>query len=138
MRCGRSMQQVSARGPGTSDADTTGAGRRAAGRRRRRTGADIPAAARRRVSAEAVRQAHERLLPPASTISRSSASRRYIKSFPKSDHADDAQVYIGNRYLQDGKNDKAVEAYDLAIRTYPERQRDSRRVLQEGARAARI
>ncbi|MEP7306720.1 MAG: outer membrane protein assembly factor BamD [Acidobacteriota bacterium] len=43
----------------------------------------------------------------------------FIRSFPKSDMADDAQVYIGNAYLQDGKNDKAVEAYDLAIRTYP-------------------
>jgi tol-pal system protein YbgF len=43
----------------------------------------------------------------------------FIRSFPKSDKADDAQVYIGNAYLNDGKNDKAVEAYDLAIRTYP-------------------
>jgi tol-pal system protein YbgF len=43
----------------------------------------------------------------------------YIRSFPKSDMADDAQVAIGNSYLQDGKNEKAVEAYDLAIRTYP-------------------
>jgi tol-pal system protein YbgF len=43
----------------------------------------------------------------------------YIKSFPRSDLADDAQVYIGNSYLQAGKNEKAVEAYDLAIRTYP-------------------
>ena len=43
----------------------------------------------------------------------------YIKSFPKSDLADDAQVNICSAYVQDGKNDKAVEAYDLAIRTYP-------------------
>jgi tol-pal system protein YbgF len=43
----------------------------------------------------------------------------YVKSFPRSDLADDAQVYIGNSYLQAGKNEKAVEAYDLAIRTYP-------------------
>ena len=43
----------------------------------------------------------------------------YIKSFPKSDLADDAQVNICMAYLQDGKNDKAVEACDLAIRTYP-------------------
>jgi len=42
----------------------------------------------------------------------------FIRSFPKSDKADDAQVYIGNAYLQDGKYDKAVEAYDVAIRTY--------------------
>jgi TolA-binding protein len=43
----------------------------------------------------------------------------YIKSFPKSDQADDAQVNICSAYLQDGKNEKAVEACDLAIRTYP-------------------
>jgi tol-pal system protein YbgF len=43
----------------------------------------------------------------------------YIKSFPRSERADDAQVYIGNSFLQAGKYDKAVEAYDLAIRTYP-------------------
>ena len=43
----------------------------------------------------------------------------YIRSFPKSDQADDAQVNICMAYLQDGKNDKAVEACDLAIRTYP-------------------
>lgn len=43
----------------------------------------------------------------------------YIKSFPKSDQADDAQVLICNAYLTDGKYDKAVEACDVAIRTYP-------------------
>ena len=43
----------------------------------------------------------------------------YIKSFPKSDKADDAQVYICASYLNDGKNEKAVESCDLAIRTYP-------------------
>jgi len=43
----------------------------------------------------------------------------YIKSFPKSDMADDAQVLICNAYLTDGKYDKAVEACDVAIRTYP-------------------
>jgi tol-pal system protein YbgF len=43
----------------------------------------------------------------------------YIRSFPKSDRANNVQVLIGNSYLQAGKNDKAVEAYDKAIRTYP-------------------
>ena len=43
----------------------------------------------------------------------------YIRSFPKADQADDAQVNICMAYLQAGKNDKAVEACDLAIRTYP-------------------
>jgi TolA-binding protein len=43
----------------------------------------------------------------------------YIRSYPKSDLADDAQVNICAAYVQDGKNEKAVEACDLAIRTYP-------------------
>jgi TolA-binding protein len=43
----------------------------------------------------------------------------YIKSFPKSDKADDAQVSICNAYIQDKKYDKAAEACDLAIRSYP-------------------
>lgn len=41
-----------------------------------------------------------------------------IKYFPKSERAADAQVYIGHSYLQAGRNDKAVEAYDTAIRSY--------------------
>ena len=43
----------------------------------------------------------------------------YIKSFPGSDRADDAQVLIGNAYLQQGKYEQAAAAYDAAIRTYP-------------------
>ncbi len=43
----------------------------------------------------------------------------YIKSFPKSDKADDAQVSICTAYVQDGKPDKAVAACDMAIRMYP-------------------
>jgi tol-pal system protein YbgF len=43
----------------------------------------------------------------------------YIKNFPKSDWADDAQVNICSAYLNQGKYDKAVEACDTAIRTYP-------------------
>jgi TolA-binding protein len=43
----------------------------------------------------------------------------YIKHFPKSERADDAQVAICASYLNDNKNQKAVEACDLAIRTYP-------------------
>jgi TolA-binding protein len=42
----------------------------------------------------------------------------YIKSFPTSDQADNAQVYIATAYLIDGKNQEAIEAADLAIRTY--------------------
>ena len=46
--------------------------------------------------------------------------QQYIKDFPNSEFADDAQVTIGNSYLnQPGHNQQAVDAYDLAIRTYP-------------------
>lgn len=43
----------------------------------------------------------------------------YIKSFPQAQDADDAQLYIGNAYLQQGNNEKANESYDALIRTYP-------------------
>lgn len=46
---------------------------------------------------------------------------QFIKDFPKSEDADNAQVMIGNSYLNQtpGKNKEALDAYDLAIRTYP-------------------
>lgn len=44
----------------------------------------------------------------------------YVKSFPRSDTADEAQVYICSAYLNDGNYEKAVETCDVAIRTYPE------------------
>ena len=43
----------------------------------------------------------------------------YIRNFPKSDSADDAQVMICAAYLSDKKYQKAVDACDTAIRTYP-------------------
>jgi TolA-binding protein len=43
----------------------------------------------------------------------------YIRNFPKSDSADDAQVMICAAYLNDKKYQKAVDACDSAIRTYP-------------------
>ena len=43
----------------------------------------------------------------------------YVKSFPKADLADDAQVMICASYLNDKKDQNAVEACDVAIRTYP-------------------
>jgi TolA-binding protein len=43
----------------------------------------------------------------------------YIREFPKSDQADNAQVDIGNSYMNANKYDKALEAFDKAIRTYP-------------------
>ena len=54
-----------------------------------------------------------------STIWRSTAFRPTSRNFPRSDWADDAQLYICKSYLLDGKNDKAVEACDAVIRNYP-------------------
>ncbi len=43
----------------------------------------------------------------------------YIRQFPQSDRADNAQVNIGNAYMYQNKYDKALEAFDTAIRVYP-------------------
>jgi len=45
--------------------------------------------------------------------------QEFIKAFPKSEMADDAQVAICNAYLQDHKDQQAVDACDQAIRNYP-------------------
>jgi TolA-binding protein len=45
--------------------------------------------------------------------------QEFIKAFPRSELADDAQVSICNAYLNDHKDQQAVDACDLAIRTYP-------------------
>jgi tol-pal system protein YbgF len=43
----------------------------------------------------------------------------YIKTFPQSQDADDAQYYVGNCYLNQGKYERAIDAYNLTIRNYP-------------------
>ena len=43
----------------------------------------------------------------------------YLRSFPKSDRAPDAQVKVGQSYYMAGNKAKALEAYDKAIRDYP-------------------
>lgn len=43
----------------------------------------------------------------------------FIKSFPRSEQADQAQYYIGESLLLDGKFDAAVAAYDRVIANYP-------------------
>jgi TolA-binding protein len=43
----------------------------------------------------------------------------FIRTFPKSDLSDDAQVYICRAYLNDHKDQQAADACDTAIRTYP-------------------
>lgn len=44
----------------------------------------------------------------------------FIKSFPRSEQADQAQYYIAESYLIDGKFDQAVAAYDKVIANYPD------------------
>jgi tol-pal system protein YbgF len=43
----------------------------------------------------------------------------YLRYFPKSDRAADAQVKIGQSYYMAGNKTKALEAFDKAIRDYP-------------------
>lgn len=43
----------------------------------------------------------------------------YIRDYPKSDKADDAQLLIGRSYVNAAKYDRAVEAFDKLIRGYP-------------------
>ncbi len=43
----------------------------------------------------------------------------YLKTFPKSDLADDAQYYIGETHYMSGRFQDAVAAYDLVIERFP-------------------
>jgi len=43
----------------------------------------------------------------------------YLRSFPRSEAADDAQFYIGECQYADGKFTDALEAYNRVISTYP-------------------
>jgi tol-pal system protein YbgF len=43
----------------------------------------------------------------------------YLRTFPKTDKADDAQFYIGEAYQLDGKFKDAVAAYDKVIADFP-------------------
>jgi tol-pal system protein YbgF len=43
----------------------------------------------------------------------------YIRDFPTSDQADDAQVFIGKALQLDGKCEQALLAFEKAIRSYP-------------------
>ena len=43
----------------------------------------------------------------------------FLKDFPTSTQAPNAQFYIGRAYLNDAKYDKAVDAFDKVIRNYP-------------------
>jgi tol-pal system protein YbgF len=43
----------------------------------------------------------------------------YVKTFPQSPQAPDAQLHVGNSYFQLGKYEQAIQAFDAVIRTYP-------------------
>ena len=43
----------------------------------------------------------------------------YLRTFPRSDLADEAQFYIGECHYADGKNQEAVQAYTQVITNYP-------------------
>ncbi|MCC7127106.1 MAG: tetratricopeptide repeat protein [Acidobacteria bacterium] len=43
----------------------------------------------------------------------------YLRSFPRSEAADDAQFYIGECHFADGKYSDAMEAYNRVIANYP-------------------
>ena len=47
----------------------------------------------------------------------------YIRSFPKSEQADDAQFYIGEAYQLDGKMREALAAYERVASDYPQSNR---------------
>ncbi len=89
----------------------------------------LPASGRRRRSCSMARSP---TTSPASTISRRMGFESYVKTFPQSPEAPDAQLRVGNSYLQSGKNDKAVEAYDVVIRTYPKSSSVPEAYCQEG------
>lgn len=44
----------------------------------------------------------------------------YLKYFPKTELAPNAQFYIGEIYLRGGDSDNAVKAYDAVLENYPE------------------
>ena len=44
----------------------------------------------------------------------------YLKTFPKSDLADDAQYYIGEALAGDSKFKEAVAAYERVVSDYPQ------------------
>jgi tol-pal system protein YbgF len=43
----------------------------------------------------------------------------YVRSFPKSESADNAQYYIGESYYQRGKLPEAIDAFSRVFSTYP-------------------
>ncbi len=73
--------------------------------------------------------------PPGSTTSRCIGFESYIKSFRGPNRPTTRRFTSATSYLHDGKNDKAVEACDMAIRTYPEGRHTRRRRTTARAQA---
>ena len=62
----------------------------------------------------------------------------YIRDFPKSDQADNAQLFIGKALMLDTKYDKAVEAFEKLIRSYPAADTVAEAYYQEGLSLQRL
>jgi TolA-binding protein len=113
----QSVQQMSARPSGTSEPDGAAAGAAAAGGGAASGSAPAPQAMS--ASPTQIWDAANADYMAGDYELAIHGFEAYIKSFPKSDRADDAQVAICASYLNDNKNQQAVDACDLAIRTYP-------------------
>ena len=61
-----------------------------------------------------------------------SGFEQFIRSFPTSDRADDAQFYIGESYQLDGKFKEAVGAYERVISDYPSADRVPQALYKRG------
>jgi tol-pal system protein YbgF len=62
----------------------------------------------------------------------------YLKTFPKTDKADDAQFYIGEAYSLDGKFKDAITAYDKVINDYPSGDRVPDALYKRGLAYSRL
>jgi tol-pal system protein YbgF len=62
----------------------------------------------------------------------------YLKTFPKTDKADDAQFYIGEAYSLDGKFKEAIGAYDKVINDYPSGDRVPDALYKRGLAYSRL
>jgi tol-pal system protein YbgF len=62
----------------------------------------------------------------------------YLRSFPRSELADDAQFYIGECNYLDGKNAEAMDAYNRLINTYPKGDRVAEAYYKRGMTFERL
>lgn len=56
----------------------------------------------------------------------------YVRTFPQSPEAPEAQLRAGNAYLVSKKDDKAIEAFDVVIRNYPKSSSVAEAYLKKG------